>query len=100
MPRTKQRPSGAASIGVRAGAAGLWEASEAVGAGAAAAAAYAAAVAPADNRVSSTFLFFSKGTESCSNLSVVCLNKSIVVYSLIVKNQHHIRVLWKHQSSS
>ena len=77
MPRTKQKPSGAASIGVRAGAAGLWEASEAVGAGAAVAAAYAAAVAPADNRV--YFLFSSKGTESCSNLSVVCLNKSIYI---------------------
>jgi len=60
LPHTKQTPSGV-SIEAQAGGAGLWEASEVVGAGAAAAAAYAAAVAPADKKVSSTFLSFSKG---------------------------------------
>jgi hypothetical protein len=39
-----------ASIGAQVGAAGLWEASEAVGAGVAAAAAYAVVVAPADKK--------------------------------------------------
>ena len=55
MPRTRQKPSGAASIGAQVGEAGLWEVSEAVEAGAAAAAVYAVAVAPADKRFSSTF---------------------------------------------
>jgi methyl coenzyme M reductase beta subunit len=60
LPRTKQKPSGV-SIEVQAGGAGLWEALEAVGDGAAAAAMYAEGVAPADKKVSSTFLSFSKG---------------------------------------
>jgi len=49
LPHTKQTPSGV-SIEAQAGGAGLWEASEVVGAGAAAAATYAAAVAPADKK--------------------------------------------------
>jgi len=59
LPHTTTPPR--VSIEAQAGGAGLWEASEVVGAGEAAAAAYAAAVAPADKKVSSTFLSFSKG---------------------------------------
>jgi len=59
LPHTTTPPG--VSIEAQAGGAGLWEASEVAGAGAAAAATYAEAVAPADNKVSSTFLSFSKG---------------------------------------